>query len=237
MEQLMPKSKTPSNPPQNKTQFVLSQDPKLPVAEVVKLAKAAGISMKPQLVHNVRWTAKHKKKPRPASSRPKSGATPIAAPSAARAKSGAPRAATGTIAGISPLDLAYAVGRLVSDGKTTVAEVAMFASERVARITSLESELSALRHGSVPAKVQAQTKIGAKPRQQSGARPAKTKTGRTVRKFTMTPKALAARKIQAQYMSALRRVPASEIAKFKAIAKAKGVAAALAELEKRIGKR
>ena len=56
-------------------------------------------------------------------------------------------------------------------------------------------------------------------------------------KMTMTEKGLTARKVQAEYMSALRRIPKSERTKFKAVAKARGVAAAVIELKKRVAKK
>ena len=52
----------------------------------------------------------------------------------------------------------------------------------------------------------------------------------------MTPKALAARQLQGQYLGHLRQVPGDEKPKFKAVAKEQGVAAAVTELKKRLGK-
>ena len=45
------------------------------------------------------------------------------------------------IAQIDPLDLAYAVGRLVAEGRTTAADVANLAAERTVRIQFLEAHL------------------------------------------------------------------------------------------------
>jgi hypothetical protein len=46
--------------PGPKSTFVLTQDPKLSAAEVVKLAAAAGHKLTPRRVHNIRWAAKKK---------------------------------------------------------------------------------------------------------------------------------------------------------------------------------
>jgi len=67
-------------------------------------------------------------------------------------------------------------------------------------------------------------------------KPGTVSTRSNGRTFTTTPKVLAARKWQGQYMGYLRQVPAKEKAKFKGIAKQKGVPAAVGELRKRLGK-
>ena len=53
----------------------------------------------------------------------------------------------------------------------------------------------------------------------------------------MTAKAVAARKLQGQYLSCLRQVSENEKPKFKAIAKEQGVAVAVIELKGRLGKK
>ena len=52
-----------------------------------------------------------------------------------------------SIASIAPADLAYAVDRLIANGKTTAPEVIRLAGERVQRIAALEAELLALTGG------------------------------------------------------------------------------------------
>jgi hypothetical protein len=61
----------------------------------------------------------------------------------------------------------------------------------------------------------------------------KRKDGRT---FTRTAKAMAAHKLQGQYIGHLGRVPAKEKERFRDIAHEQGVAAAVAALMKRLGK-
>src|SRR2546422_10298596 len=96
---------------------------------------------------------------------------------------------------IPAVDLAYALNRLIQEGKTSVAEVRRFAGERPARIAALERELATLKAGQSAAK-----RVGRPP----GRRAAGTKTPK--RRVTMTPKARAARKRQGQYPAGLRRL-------------------------------
>jgi hypothetical protein len=164
-----------------------------------------------------------------------------------------PRTTTHAIAGIHALDLAYAVGRLVAVGTTTAAEVIQLAAERTARIGSLEAELAALKGGNVPAgdvteavkatKATKPRKMATKPKAavKAVAQAKKTTKGTVTtrvdgRTFTITAKVAAARKWQGQYMGHLRQIPEAEKAKFKAIAKEKGIPVAVAELKKALGK-
>ena len=242
---------------QTKAAFVLAQDPRLPASRIVALGKARGIALSAHRVHNIRWAAKRK----PGAS--KHTATPVS-PKPASGWRGAGRAARGQvrakaslaarrggrdIAGLRPLDLAYAVGRLVAAGRTTAAEIQQLAAERTARIVSLESELAALKGGSLPASELGTRPDAAKPtksvsRGAARRKPAKVTgvqgkvgTRRDGRKFTITPKVIAARKWQGQYMGHLRQFPEREKAALRAIAKTKGIPAAVAEMKKRLGKK
>lgn len=129
----------------SKSEFIRAQDPSLSAADVVKLAKAAGLKLTLQGVYNVRWTSKQKGAGTHAA--PKSTAATSAAPKSTAAK---PVAASG-LAGFDALDLSYAIHRLVASGKTTTAEVTHLASERAARMASLENEIGALKRGAAPA--------------------------------------------------------------------------------------
>ena len=117
---------------------------------------------------------------------------------------------------IPAVDLAYAVGRLIQEGKTSLAAVRRFAEERPARIAALERELATLKTGHVGAK-----RVGRPP----GPRAAVTKKPK--RKFTMTAKARAAMKRQGQYLAALRRLKVAERNRVKAVARKEGVAKAV----------
>ena len=111
-------------------------------------------------------------------------------------------------------DLAYALSRLIQEGKTSVAEVRRFAGERPARIAALERELASLKAGHA-----AGNAAGRPPGPRAGAKKPK-------RKFTMTPKARAAMKRQGQYLAALRRLKVAERNRVKALARKEGVAKA-----------
>jgi hypothetical protein len=115
---------------------------------------------------------------------------------------------------IPAVDLAYALNRLIHEGKTSVAEVRRYAGERPARIAALERELATLKTGHVGAK-----RVGRPPGPRAGAKKPK-------RKFTMTPKARAAMKRQGQYLAALRRLKVGERNRVKALARKEGVAKA-----------
>ena len=117
---------------------------------------------------------------------------------------------------IPAVDLAYALNRLIQEGKTSIAEVRRFAEERPARIAALERELATLKAGHAAAKA------AGRPADHQAA-PAK----RPKRKFTMTAKARAARKRQGQYLAALKRPKGVERARVKTVARKEGVAKAV----------
>jgi hypothetical protein len=112
-------------------------------------------------------------------------------------------------------DLAYALSRLIQEGKTSVAEVRRFAGERPARIAALERELASLKAGHA-----AGNAAGRPPDPRAGAKKPK-------RKFTMTPKARAAMKRQGKYLAALRTLKPAERTRVKAFARKEGVAKAV----------
>ena len=117
---------------------------------------------------------------------------------------------------IPAVDLAYALNRLIHEGKTSVAEVRRYADERPARIAALERELATLKTGHVGAK-----RVGRPPGSRAGA------AKKPKRKFTMTPKARAAMKRQGKYLAALRRLKVAERNRVKAVARKEGVAKAV----------
>ena len=125
---------------------------------------------------------------------------------------------------IPAVDLAYALNRLIQEGKTSVAEVRRFAYERPARIAALERELATLKAGHAASKTA---------RRAAGPRAAAEK--RPKRKFTMTAKATAARKRQGQYLAALHRLKGVERSRVKAVARKEGVAKAV-ELARKLDK-
>src|SRR2546427_7120283 len=116
---------------------------------------------------------------------------------------------------IPAVDLAYALNRLIQEGKTSVAEVRRFAGERPARIAELERELATLKTGHVAAR-----RVGRPPGSQAAG------ATKPKRRFTMTAKARAARKRQGQYLAALRRLKVAERNRVKAVARKEGVAKA-----------
>jgi len=121
-------------------------------------------------------------------------------------------------------DLAYALNRLIQDGKTSLTEVRRFAEERPARIAALERELATLKTGRAVAKALS------RPADHQAA-PAK----RPKRKFTMTARARAARKRQGQYLAALKKLKGVERARVKTVARKEGVAKAV-ELARKLAK-
>ena len=125
---------------------------------------------------------------------------------------------------IPAVDLAYALNRLIQEGKTSLAEVRRFAEERPARIAALERELATLRAGHAAAKGAGHP---------AGPRPTAVK--RPKRKFTMTAKARAARRRQGQYLAALKRLKGVERARVKTVARKEGVAKAV-ELGRKLAK-
>jgi len=155
-------------------------------------------------------------------------------------------ASTGTrkLGEIEARDLSYAVGRLIAAGKTTAAEVVRLAAERGDRIKALEKELAALKDGAVPVAGSATgarrpAKKAAKPKaakKSPAAKAGKVSTRSDGRKFTTTPKVVAARRAQGQYLGYLRQVPEKGKARIRAIVKEKGVPAAVVEMKKMLAK-
>jgi len=153
-------------------------------------------------------------------------------------------ASTGTrkLGEIEAQDLSYAVGRLIAAGKTTAAEVARLAAGRGNRIKALEKELAALKDGAVPvaaASTAARRPAKKAPKPRAAKKSSAAKAGTVItrsdgRKFTTTPKVVAARRAQGQYLGYLRQVPEREKARIRAIVKEKGVPAAVVEMKKRL---
>ncbi|MBI5487909.1 MAG: hypothetical protein HY905_11300 [Deltaproteobacteria bacterium] len=137
------------------------------------------------------------------------------------------------------LDLTYVVGRLIAAGKTTASEVLALAAERTDRIRSLEKELAALKTGTTrPAAAPALRPP--KPKAAAPAKPKAAAAGRVMlrsdgRRFTRTAKVVAARKLQGRYLGRLRQVSPGEKDRYRKLAQEKGVAAAVAALDKRLG--
>ena len=125
---------------------------------------------------------------------------------------------------IPAVDLAYALNRLIQEGKTSLAEVRRFADERPARIAALERELATLKAGHAAAKAQRRPV-------DHRAAPAK----RPKRKVTMTARARAARQRQGQYLGALKKLKGVERARVKTVARKEGVAKAI-ELARKLAK-
>jgi len=228
--------------PMSKTAFILGFAVDKPAKQVVAEGKKAGLVFSDKYVYETRASARKRAKLAAGGARKalvlRRAAKVVLAP---RAKGLAPSKLGGGALGIiGPLDLAYAVGRLVAEGRTTTAEVTRLAAERSARITSLQSELDALMGGHVPGgAVVAAPKAAARPAKGAVRRAHKVgtvSTRRDGRKFTTTPKVVSARKVQGQYMGYLRQLPPKEKEQVKAIARDKGVPAAVAELKKRLGK-
>ena len=131
---------------------------------------------------------------------------------------------TANLGNIPAVDLAYALNRLIQEGKTSLAEVRRFAGERPARIAALERELATLKAGHAAAKAAGHP-----------AGPRATAVKRPKRKFTMTAKARAARRRQGQYLAALKRLKGVERARVKTVARKEGVAKAI-ELARKLAK-
>ena len=134
------------------------------------------------------------------------------------------RTALGTLP---PLDLAYAIRRLVVSGATTPAEVLRLAAERVQRIAALEAELKALTHGgqvAVPA-----TKAPAA-RSTKATKPA-PKVKRAAGKLRLSPKLRAFRKIQGQYAGYLRGFSGAARERIRQINASEGAASAVEEMK------
>ncbi|MEK6607343.1 MAG: hypothetical protein AABZ30_06760 [Myxococcota bacterium] len=136
-----------------------------------------------------------------------------------------PRPKKSLLERVGAADLAYAIDRLIAAGKATADEVIRYASERPVRIAQLRRELAALMAGNAPAiTAPIRRGPGRPPGRTAAAPPAAPKAKRT---FTMTPKMRAARKVQGQYLGALRSLDEAGKAAIKKIAHTQGVAAAV----------
>jgi hypothetical protein len=127
-------------------------------------------------------------------------------------------------------DLVYAVSQLIAAGKTSAGEVHRLAGDRAARIAALQQQLQALHAGQA---VDAAPRRG--PGRPAGQRSARKAAAKPKRRFTMTPKARAARKIQGQYLGRLRKLRGADRAKVKAAARKESVGAAVKLADGMIG--
>ena len=121
---------------------------------------------------------------------------------------------------LDPAELRYAIQQLIAENKVTAARVVGLAKQRSKRITELQGLLAGLRVGL------AERRAGRGPGRPPGRASGKV-ARRRKRKFTMTPKARAARKLQGRYLGMLRKLTGSLRTRVKAVAKKKGVASAL----------
>ena len=139
---------------------------------------------------------------------------------------------------VPPADLAYAVRQLIAMGKTTAQQVRQLAGERSDRIAKLEAELAVLRGGRA---VAAAAPVTARKTRNVAKRKKATPVGeKLVRKdgrpFTRSARVVRARKVQGQYLGYIRQVKGKKRAEFRAIARDKGVPAAVVALKKHLGK-
>ena len=145
-----------------------------------------------------------------------------------------------TITSIPAADLAYAVGRLVTEGKTTAAEVLQLAADRGQRIALLEAELKELRQGGTVAAPASKTGRPAArrvrkvaPRKLAAAPKARaTKPATAPVKPHLSPKLLKFRRVQGLYAGYLRGFTGATRDRLRAINAENGPAAALAEMKK-----
>jgi len=165
-----------------------------------------------------------------------------------------PKTRNESISNLPVIDLAYAVGRLVAMGKATEAEIIQLAAERGKRIAVLQAELSALRQGVAVATA------SAKPAARPTAKPAAAKKPVAARKpvankaaaarkpaaakkpaapkapapkkLKITPARAAQLKVQGMYIGMMRSLALPVKAKIKAIAKDKGMPAAIEAMKK-----
>ncbi|MBU0608896.1 MAG: hypothetical protein KKI08_13500 [Armatimonadetes bacterium] len=153
---LMPKpaaaAKMKHGKPATKSEYVLGFPLGTSAADIVAAGEAAKIKLSVAHVYAIRTAARAKAKQGKAAS---TGAKAVRtkakkAPGVVGRISPDRGAASTAIARIDPLDLAYAIGRLIEAAKTTTAEVVKLAAEREARISSLETELAALKAGNLP---------------------------------------------------------------------------------------
>ena len=170
-----------------------------------------------------------------------------------------PRKYNKGIAGVSALDLSFAMSRLIAAGTTTAAEVKALAAERIGRMKALEEELAALRHGKAPAlALPKPARAARKPKKiavkrvgrpkgsknkvakgRPGRKPGASKrvkiiTRKDGRKFTRSLKVLKARQQQGRYIAFLRRFAGDEKEQIRSIARENGVPAALEEINRRL---
>lgn len=142
--------------------------------------------------------------------------------------------ATLTPNAIPAADLIYAVNELIARGKTSAAEVRAFATAREGRIAELRRELAHLEGGGANGAAVVHRGPDRPPKSATAATAAKS-VSTPKRAFTTTPKVIAARKLQGQYLGRLKKLAGSDRARVKAIVKKEGVAAAVAAANKILG--
>ena len=132
-----------------------------------------------------------------------------------------------SIASLPPLDLVYAVGRLIGSGKTTAPEVLRLAAERVQRIADVEAELKALTLGGTAAAPATTTPAA---RSTKAPKPA-PKVKRAAGKLRLSPKLRAFRKVQGLYAGYLRGFTGDARERIRQINASEGAASAVEEMK------
>ena len=135
-----------------------------------------------------------------------------------------PKRRPSSIDTVPPLDLAYAVGRLIATGKTTQAEIVRLAAERAQRIADVEAELKALtRSGQVSAPATAR-----KGRATAATKATATKAPASGPvKLKLSPKLRAFRKVQGLYAGYLRGFTGDARERIRQISASEGPASAV----------
>lgn len=223
----------------SKRGFILARPVTEPAKVVVAAGRKAGLAFSEKYVYETRAAARK----RGTHKSPAKGAR------ARGARAEAPQSLT-SLGAISPLDLTYAVGRLIAEGWTTAADIVRIVADRAERIATLRAELASLESGAVsqagtslPVRLAKRgAKVAVKVTDKKVGRKAPRKAGTVIirrdgRAFTTTQKVVEARAVQGKYLGYIRQVPKSEKPKFKAIAASKGVPAAVEALKARLGKK
>jgi len=124
---------------------------------------------------------------------------------------------------ITPHQAHHILAKLIDEGKVTAADVRRLIAGMWEEMTTLEKRIAQLRDMGEPLRHPVRT-----------ARAVREKVRWAARKVTkkVSAEVAASRKLQGQYIAAIRQVPKSQRAKYSALAKEKGREAAIREIAK-----
>jgi hypothetical protein len=134
----------------------------------------------------------------------------------------------------SPSQAVFILERALKDRKLSAADIKRYVGTMVDEIRSLEERLASLKDAAVASVKRVFSRGGEVPA--FHVRKRRGRKGRTRAKGPVSAEVAASRKLQGQYIAAIRQIPKSKRAFYQKISKVKGREEAIAAMRKALGK-